>query len=246
MAISTTRQEFKDRCLRRLGAPVLEINVTDEQIDDAVDDALSYYYDYHFDGSEKQYYKHQVTDQDVANKYITLPENIIGAVNIFTLGAALNSQNLFNIRYQISLNDLYTLTNVSVVPYYQAIQHIQLLEEILVGKQPIRYTRHRNRLHIDMDWNKIDVGKFIIVEAYEIVDPASFQDVWKDRWLLQYSTALIKKQWGNNLKKFTGMTLPGGIQFNGQIIYEEAVAEIQQLEQDMIVNYSIPPMDFIG
>ena len=246
MAISTTRQEFKDRCLRRLGAPVIEINVTDEQIDDAVDDSLSYYWDYHFDGSDKQYYKHQVTDQDVANKYITLPENIIGAVNIFTIGDALNSQNLFNIRYQISLNDLYTLTNVSVVPYYQAIQHIQLLEEILVGKQPIRYTRHRNRLHIDMDWNKIDVGKFIIVEAYEIVDPASFQDVWKDRWLLQYSTALIKKQWGNNLKKFSGMTLPGGIQFNGQIIYEEAVAEIQQLEQDMIVNYSIPPMDFIG
>ena len=246
MANPTSRQEFIQNCLRRLGYPVVEINASDEQIDDRVDEALSYYWDYHFDGTEKIYYKHQITDQDKANKYITLPENIIGAVNLFTVGDALNTNNMFNIRYQIALNDLYTLTNVSLVPYYMALQHIRVLEELLVGRQMIRYTRHRNRLHVDMDWEKLDTDKYLIVEAYEVIDPTTFTDVWKDRWLLQYATALIKRQWGANLKKYSGLMMPGGVQFNGQQIFDEAIEEIRMLEEDMIRSYSLPVMDMVG
>ena len=246
MAVPTSKSTFKEYCLRTLGKPVIEINVDDDQVDDRVDEALKYYWDYHFDGSEKTYYKYPVTEQDMINKYITLPENIIGAVNIFNIGDALNTNNLFNIRYQIALNDLYTLTSVSMVPYYMALQHVQFLEQILVGQQPIRYNRHTNKLHIDMDWNKLNVGNYIIVEAYSIVDPETFSDAWGDRWLLRYATCLIKQQWGNNLKKFDGMQMPGGLKFNGQKIYEEAIRERSDLETEMITSYSLPVTDMIG
>jgi hypothetical protein len=246
MAAPTTRQQFKDYCLRRLGAPVIEINVDEDQVEDRIDDALRTWWDYHFDGAEKLFYKHQITQQDKTNRYITLPENIIGAVRIFDVGDALNTNNMFNIRYQIALNDLYTLTSVSMVPYYMAMTHIQFLEYILVGQQPIRYNRHINKLHLDMDWEKLNTGDFLIVEAYEIVDPDLYQDVWKDRWMMQYCTALIKRQWGSNMKKFDGMTLPGGIKFSGQQIYNEAQQEIETLEKEMILNYSLPVTDMIG
>jgi len=246
MATPTTKDQFKEYCLRALGKPVIEINVDDDQVDDRIDDALKYYWDYHFDGSEKTYYKYQITDADKANKYITMPENIIGAVNLFPIGQGLNTNNLFNIRYQIALNDLYTLTSVSMVPYYMALTHIQFLEQMLVGQQPIRYNRNVNRLHIDMDWQIINTGDFIVVEAYQIVDPATYVDVWKDRWLIRYATCLIKQQWGANLTKFVGMTLPGGIKFNGEKLYNDATSERAELEKEMIYSYSLPVTDMIG
>jgi hypothetical protein len=246
MATPTTKETFKEYCLRTLGKPVIEINVDDDQVDDRVDEALKYYWDYHFDGSERTFYKYQITDNDKTNKYITMPENIIGAVNLFPIGQGLNTNNLFNIRYQIALNDLYTLTSVSMVPYYMALTHVQFLEQMLVGQQPIRYNRNVNRLHIDMDWNIVNTGDYIIVEAYQIVDPDTYADVWKDRWLLRYATCLIKQQWGANLSKFIGMTLPGGIQFNGQRIYDDATRERGELEREMITSYSLPVTDMIG
>lgn len=246
MATPTSRATFKEYCLRSLGKPVIEINVDDDQVDDRVDEALKYYWDYHFDGSEKLYYKYQVTDQTKADRYITMPENVIGVINLFPVGQALNTNNLFNIRYQIALNDLYTLTSVSMVPYYMAMQHVQFLEQMLVGQQPIRYNRHMNKLYVDMDWNIISSGDYIVAEAYQIVDPDVYTDAWSDRWLLRYATCLIKLQWGNNLKKFQGMQLPGGIQFNGQKIYEEALQERMDLEKEMITSYSLPVTDMIG
>lgn len=247
MATPTTKAEFKEYCLRKLGKPVIEINVDDDQVDDRVDEALRYWWDYHFDGSDKIYYKHAITETDVENKYITLPENIIGAVSIFSMGdPSIRSDDLFNIRYQIALNDLYTLTNVSLVPYYMVMEHLALMNELLVGKQPIRYTRHKDRLYVDMDWNTVAVGEFLLVEAYEVVDPDTFTDAYNDRWLQNYATALIKRQWGSNLTKFTGMTLPGGVQFNGEKIYDDAVAEIQKMEEEMISSYSLPVLDMIG
>lgn len=247
MAAPTSKAEFKEYCLRKLGKPVIEINVDDDQVDDRIDEALRYYYDYHFDGSDKIYYKHPVTETDVANKYITLPENIIGAVSVFSIGdPSVRADDLFNIRYQIALNDLYTLTNVSVVPYYMVMEHLALLTEMLVGKVPIRYTRHKNRLYVDTDWGNLAVGSFLLVEAYEIVDPAVYTDAWNDRWLQNYATALIKRQWGSNLTKFTGMNLPGGVQFNGEKIYNDAVDEITKMEQEMISGYSLPVLDMIG
>jgi hypothetical protein len=247
MAAPTSKSEFKEYCLRKLGKPVIEINVDDDQVDDRIDEALRYYYDYHFDGSDKIYYKHAVTQTDVNNKYITLPENIIGAVSVFSIGdPSVRADDLFNIRYQIALNDLYTLTNVSVVPYYMVMEHLALLTEMLVGKVPIRYTRHKNRLYVDTDWGNLAVGSFLLVEAYEVVDPAVYTDAWNDRWLQNYATALIKRQWGSNLTKFTGMNLPGGVQFNGEKIYNDAVDEITKMEQEMISGYSLPVLDMIG
>ena len=246
MASPITRAEFKENCLRRLGKPVIEINVDDDQVEDRVDEALRYYWDYHFDGSSKTFYKYQITQQDKDNQYVTIPNNIIGVINIFDLGSALGTNNLFNIRYQIALNDIYTLTSVSMVPYYMAMQHMQFLEQMLVGKQPLRYNRNTNKLHIDMDWDRLNVGDYLIAEAYEVVDPDTFTDAWSDRWLLRYAACLIKQQWGTNLKKFDGMKMPGGLTFNGQKIYEEATAEREQLEQEMIYSYSLPVTDMIG
>lgn len=247
MAVPTNRSEFKSYCLRALGFPVISINVDDDQVEDRIDEALKYYGDYHFDATEKTYYKHQVTDADKVNKYITLPENIIGAVSIFSIGdPSVRTDDLFNIRYQIALNDLYTLTSVSLVPYYMVMQHLAVIQELLVGKQPIRFTRHRNRLMVDMDWSTLNTGEYLLVEAYEVIDPEIYTDVWGDRWLALYAEQLIKRQWGNNLKKFGGMQMPGGITFNGQQIYDEADADIKRIEQEMIMNYSLPVNDMVG
>jgi hypothetical protein len=247
MAVPDSRSTFKEYCLRSLGKPVIEINVDDDQVDDRIDEALKYYWDYHYDGSERLYYKHQITAQNKIDKYVVLPENIIGAVSIFSIGdPAVRADDLFNIRYQIALNDLYTLTSVSLVPYYMVMQHLGIIQELLVGKQPIRYQRHQDRLYIDMDWNTLSQGSWIIVEAYGVVDPDIWTDAWGDRWLTKYCTALIKRQWGNNMKKFTGMQLPGGVMMNGQQVYDEANEEIKEMEKDMVTNLSLPAMDMVG
>tara|TARA_R110000822_G_scaffold5031_5_gene21787 strand:+ start:7673 stop:8416 length:744 start_codon:yes stop_codon:yes gene_type:complete len=247
MAIPTSRVEFKAYCLRKLGAPVIEINVDDDQVDDRIDEALKYYWDYHFDGTERTYYKHQVTQEDVTNTYITLPENILGAVGIFAVGdPSVRSGDLFNIRYQIALNDLYTLTSVSMVPYYMAMEHLSLLTEMLVGKQPIRFNRHTDKLYIDMDWSTFKIGEYLLVEAYQVVDPEEYTDAYGDRWLQNYATALIKRQWGAHLTKFTGLQLPGGVSFNGEKILDDATAEINKMEDEMISSYSLPILDMIG
>ena len=219
MAIPTSRQSFKDYCLRKLGAPVMEINVDDDQVEDRIDEALLYFSDYHFDGSDKTYYKHQITSDDIANRYVTMADNIIGVVNIFPLGQSIEASNIFSLRYQIALNDVYTLNNVSVVPYYMALTSIQFLEQILVGKQPLRYNRHVNRVYIDTDWNVMSPGDYLVFEAYQVVDPDVFTKTWGDRWLARYAVCLIKMQWGSNLKKYQGMKLPGGMIFNGQAEY---------------------------
>lgn len=247
MAVPASRAEFKAYCLRKLGAPVIEINVDDDQVEDRIDESLKYYWDYHFDGSEKVYYKHQVTEQNKLDKYITLPENIIGAVSIFSIGDPMvRSDDLFNIRYQIALNDLYSLTSVSMIPYYMVMEHLALVQEMLVGKHPIRYSRHKDRLYVDMDWNTVKAGEYLLVEAYEVIDPDVYTDAWGDRWLQNYCTAKIKYQWGSNLTKFTGMSLPGGVQFNGERILQDAQEEIQKMEQEMISSYSMPVLDMIG
>lgn len=246
MSVPTTREEFTENCLRRLGKPVIEINVDDDQVSDRVDEALRYFWDYHFDGSEKTYFKKIITAEDIANRYITLPDNIIGAVSLFSLGSALGLNNLFNIRYQIALNDLYTLTSVSMVPYYMAMSHVQFLEQMLVGQQPIRYNRHNNRFYIDMSWDQVTEGSYLIIEAYQVVDPDVWTKAWGDRWLLRYAACLIKQQWGQNLKKFEGMKMPGGLTFNGQKIYDEATQERADLEHEMIYSYSLPASDLIG
>lgn len=246
MAVPTTRADFQEFCLRKLGKPVIEINVDDDQVSDRIDEAMSYYWDYHFDGSEKEYYKHQITDLDKSNKYITLPENIIGAVSIFDLGAALGAGDIFNIQYQIALNEIHTIASFQLLPYYMMRTHLSNIQQMLVGQKPIRYNRNKNHCYIDMNWDYVQTGDYLIIEAYSVVDPDDYVDVWKDRWLGRYATCLIKQQWGQNLKKFEGMKLPGGLTFNGQKIYDEATQERAELEKEMIYSYSLPVTDMIG
>jgi hypothetical protein len=247
MASPTTRTEFKNYCLRELGHPVIEINVDDDQVDDRINDALEYYRDFHYDGTYEDYYKYQITASDITNEYITLPESIIGVVDIFPIGAGLNTNNLFNLRYQITLNEIYDWAHSTFANYTMSMERIALMQELFVGKQPFRYNRHLDRLYIDMDWSfRVTAGEYIIIKCYRTADPDTYGDVWADRWLRKYATQLIKRQWGTNLKKFSGMQLPGGVTFNGEQIYNEAEEEIKRLEEEMINTYSLPTYDMIG
>jgi len=246
MAIAN-RQQFKEYILRRLGAPVIDINVDDEQVNDRIDDALLKFRDYHFDGMQHVYLPYQLNQTDINNQYITLPEDFVGVTRVFDINDSYSAMNLFNIRYQLHLNELFNISSVSVTPYVVAMRHIEFLEEVFVGKKPIRYNRNTDKLYIDMAW-KDDVmpNQFIIIEGYREVNPEENPDVWNDPWLRKYTTALVKLQWGENLKKFEGMNLPGGITFNGQKIWEEANEEINKLDDEVISGYSLPVTDMIG
>lgn len=239
MALPTSREELAEYILRRLGKPVINIEVDSSQIDDRIDDALQIWRDHHYDATQKIYYKHQITQQDITNRYIDLPDTIQGVSRIFDVSGIANGNNIFDIRYQIALNDLYTLTQMSVVPFFMTMQHLDLLNTILNGSKPIRFERHQNRLYVDMDWNTVSVGTFMVVEAVDLIDGDEFPDIWSDRWLMRYATALVKRQWGEHLKKFP-MMLPGGVVLNGQQIYNEAVEEIAELEQNIVNDFSYP------
>lgn len=246
MSVPNSRDAFKEYCLRKLGKPVIDINVSDEQIDDRVDESLKYFHDYHFDGAEKTYYKIQVTSQMKSDRYIPMPENIMGVTGVMPIGSAFQSSNIFNIQYQIAMNEIWTLTSLQLVPYYMAMEHLALIQELFVGNQRVRFNRHANKLYIDTDWTRISEGAWIVVECFGLVDPTTYSDVWGDRWLQEYTTAKIKYQWGSNLSKFVGMTLPGNVQFNGQAIKEEAEREITDLENKMLDSYSLPPDMMVG
>ena len=246
MATPTSKAELKEYCLRRLGKPVIEINIDDDQMDDRIDEAILFYQDYHFDGTLKTFLKHQVTETDKTNEYITVGNDFIGIINIFDIGDATSTNNLFNVRYQIALNDLYDLSRYDLVPFFMNFQNIRFIEEMLVGKQPLRYNRHQNRLHIDMDWGKVTTDDYIIAEGYQKINPDTYTDVYNDRWLQRYVTCLFKIQWGSNLTKFTGMQLPGGVQFNGEQILQQGLDEKQRLEDEMISSYSLPVHDMTG
>ena len=247
MAKITSREQFKEYILRRLGSPVIDINVDDEQIEDRIDDALLKYRDYHFDGMQHVYYPYQLTQPDINNRYVTLPEDFVGVTRIFDINDSYGAMNLFNIRYQLHLNELFNISSVSVTPYVVAMRHIEFLEEVFVGKKPIRYNRNTDKLYIDMAWDDDTVaGQFIMIDGYREVNPEENPDVWDEPWLRQYATQLVKRQWGEHLKLYEGMNLPGGITFNGQKIWDEAQEEIQKLEDTVINDYSLPVTDMIG
>ena len=247
MALPTNREQFKNYCLRRLGYPVIDINASEEQIQDRIDDALLYYQDYHYDATERALYRHLVTEEDKTNRYITLPQEIIGVSDILPINSTGFSRGLFNLEYQIRLNDMYHMASTPLLPFYIVQLQLANLQEMFNGKQPIRYNRHVNKLHIDTNWSsKFAAGDYIIVDCHRIVDPDEYSDVWADRWLARYATALIKRQWGQNLTKFEGLQLPGGVTFNGLKIFDDAAAEIQLLEDEMIMKFSLPVVDMVG
>jgi len=249
MSIPSSREQLKDWCLRQLGHPVLEVNVDDDQVDDAIDSSLQYFQDFHFDAVERWYYSHQITETDKQNKYIQLQDSdmLIGITRIFPLGSTNASVNMFDLRYQLRLHELYDFTSTSYVNYVMTQQHIRTLDLLFSGETPIRFNRHSSKLYIDWDWNtKIDVLEYIIMEGFMIIDPNNYTKVYNDRMLKKLATAYIKKQWGTNMKKFQGMQLPGGIMMNGQQIYNEAMQEITDIEQLIRSSAEEPPVFIMG
>ena len=251
MANPTTRQELIDYCKRALGAPVLEINVDDDQVSDRVDQALQFYQEYHSDGTIQHFRKHQVTQTDIDNEYLTIPEDLLFVTRILPLGTNGGSAtNMFSVNYQMHLNDVYDLRRPgSILSYDLTREYLGMIDMIFDNgmDQKLRFNRHMDRLHIDTDWEAdFIVGDYIIIEGYSTINPEDYVDVYNDMFLKKYLTALIKKQWGTNMKKFTGMQLPGGVEMNGQQIYDEANEEIKEIEEQMALKYEFPPMGAIG
>ena len=268
----TTRETLKQYCLRALGKPVVEINVEDDQVEDRIDEALQYFAQYHYDGVERMYLKYQVTADDITRarsdetlstvtdskdstvtaifkegkNYIPMPSNVMSVVQVFpfTDKAALN---LFDVRYQLRLNDLYDFSSTSIIHYDMTLRHLDLLDHILTGERPVRFNAHTNRLYIDMDWkNDVDAGDFMIIECYRKLDGSNYSDVFDDIFLKKYLIQLVKKQWGQNLSKFQGVAMLGGVQMNGEQIYTQAQEEINKLEEQIQLAYELPPHYMIG
>ena len=248
MATPTSRQSLKDFALRQLGAPVIDINVDDSQLEDRLDDALQFFYDFHTDGYEKVYLSHAVTAEDKTNGYLdilNINDAVTQVVKIFPL--AVNTTNIFDLRYQLALNDFYGLRSGQTMTQYTITQqHISLLQQLLDPEFQFDFTRSTMRLHVHTDWDNIAEGDFIVFEAYAIIDPETFTKVYNERHLKKYVTALFKKQWGQNLSKFTGIQLPGGVEFNGNEIYSDALQEIEKLEEQMRETYEEPPNFCVG
>tara|TARA_B100000035_G_scaffold54771_1_gene43235 strand:- start:12613 stop:13428 length:816 start_codon:yes stop_codon:yes gene_type:complete len=271
MAAPNSKATFKEYIKRALGHPVVEINIDDDQLDDRVDEALQYFREFHYDGSIKCYLKHKITQteidsfktnethsaattgtQAIANQtyeegknYITLPEHVLSVINIFPFHSGTQS-NMFDIQYQLRLNDLWDLTSTSVLYYHQVQSHLALLNQMLVGQVPIRYNMHANRLYIDYNAEKLSANEYIIIECYRKIDPNDMTDVYNDMWLKKYATAKVKYQWGENLSKFQGIALPGGVTLDSERMKTEAQEEITKLEEESRLNYEMPVMDMMG
>lgn len=247
MSIPTSRAEFKAAVLRRIGDGAIQINVTDQQVEDRIDEALRYYQDYHFDGSQQVYFRYMMTQEDHDRRFIAMPQNLSGVVRVFNFtGTWSSAASMFSIDYQIALNQMHTLTSTQMLPYVATRMNLELIDELLVGEVPIRYSRHQNRLFIDGSWARIPPGTWILVEGFQTIDPEMSPDIWGDRWLLRYTHALVEEQWGRNLSKMIGVNLLGGVQFNGDQILSRATEERAKLEEEMLHNFSIPPSDMIG
>jgi hypothetical protein len=246
MAI-TTREHLKEYCLRALGAPVVEINVDDDQLEDRLDEAIEYWRQYHSEGIEQIYLKHQVTSDDVANKYIPTSDLIYGVNKVYPVRTGTgSSKNIFDLQYQLRLNDLYDLTSTSIIYYQTVMNHLSLLDFTLNGQTLYRFNRFQNRIYIDMDWsNDIAVGEWLLIDSYRAMDPDVFPRMYNESWLKHYVTALFKKQWAVNIKKFQGLQLPGGVTIDGDKLYDEATGEIKELE-DELTTKSAPLGFFMG
>jgi hypothetical protein len=246
MAKPNSRSTLIDYCMRSLGAPVVEINVDEDQVEDRIDEALQFYQHYHADAIEKVFLKHQITSDDITNGYISIPDLVTDVVRIFPLRDSISGDSMFDAQYQMHLNDVYSMGYMgSLVEYSMAKQWLALLD-ILVDSNDkhISFDRHKNSLRIDMDWSKeVSVDDYIIVECYRILDPETYTDVYNDYFLKRYATALIKQQWGVNLSKFEGMVMPGGVTFNGRQILEDAKEEIDKLNEEVRLNWE-QPVDF--
>jgi hypothetical protein len=281
MAQPTNRQELIDYCKRKLGAPVLEINVADEQIDDLVDDAIQLFQERHFDGVYRAYFKYQVTQNDINrgratgnnsvvglattsattnivgtattftytenSNYLQVPPNIIGVNRIFKFdGSNTITHNMFSVKYQLFLNDIYYWGTTELLSYAMVKTYLEDLDFLLNPQKQIRFNKRQDRLYLDIDWGSVGVGNYLIIDCFSTLDPNDYSRIWNDSFLKPYLTSLIKRQWGQNLIKFQGVKLPGGIELNGRQIYDDAQKELDTIIEKMTNTYELPPMDMIG
>tara|TARA_S200002703_G_scaffold136842_1_gene126344 strand:+ start:495 stop:1334 length:840 start_codon:yes stop_codon:yes gene_type:complete len=279
MAKPSTRQGLIDYCFRRLGAPVLEINVDDDQVDDLVDDAIQFYNERHFDGVERMYLKYQITQDDIDrgksggaggvgiattsatstivgaattfnfyenSNYLQVPDSVVGIEKIFKFDTSSISGGMFSIKYQLFLNDLYYFNSVELLQYSMTKTYLEDIDFLLTTDKQIRFNKRQDRLYLDFDWSAKTKNTYLVIDCYRALDPDNFNQVYNDSFVKQYLTALIKRQWGQNLIKFRGVKLPGGIELNGREIYEDAEREIDTLRNRMMQDYELPPYDFIG
>jgi hypothetical protein len=246
MAKPATRDDLIQYCLRRLGFPVLEINIDPDQVEDRIDDAFEFFHDYHFDGVEKVYLAHKLTQTEITNKTIPVPAPVISITRIIPLGNSNRSMGMFDVQYQMRLNDLYTFSSTSIIHYDVMQKHLALLNFEFNVDPSIRFTRHQQKLQIDMDWTAVAPDSFLIIECYRILDPAEYPDIYNDRWLKAYATELLRRQWGENLMKYAGAALPGGITLNGTDIYMKALENIEKLEQQVRDEFQLPPDFMVG
>jgi hypothetical protein len=274
MAQPSSRAELKEYCLKQLGKPVLEINVDDDQIDNLIDDAIQYFHEHHFDGIDRVYLKHKLTpaNKDIITQtgvststsatvvgagltsidyvegvnYLPLPDSIIGVNNVLKINSSSVSDGLFNIKYQLFLNDVYFYGALDLLNYAMVKRYLEDLDFLLNPHAQIRFNKKNHKLYLDIDWSEVGENEYVIVDCYRILDPSESTKLYNDSWLKKYLTALIKKQWGQNMIKFQGVQLPGGVQLNGRQIYDDGVQEVEKLEQKLRTDYELPPMDLIG
>ena len=262
MAEPASRENLKQYALRALGKPVIEINVDDDQLEDRIDEALQYFAQYHYDGIKRTYLKYKLTQADKDrltgtssetatrdststtwledNSYLIVPSSIVSVINIFPFSDKSNL-NMFDVRYQLRLNDLYDFSSTSIVHYEMTMRHLDFLDHILVGEKPMRFNHLSNKLFIDMDWSRdISVGEYLIMEVFRKLNPDDNTDMYDDIYLKRYTTALIKRQWGQNLSKFNGTAMLGGVTLNGPELFSTAIAEQQKLEEEIRLNYEEP------
>ena len=271
MAIPSTKATLKTYCLRALGYGVIDINVSDDQVDDRLDEALQYFAQYHYDGIERMYLKHKITQTEIdraktdasvtatdkvdssitadwleGKGYIPIPDTVVSVIQVFPFDDS-STNNMFDIRYQMRLNDLYDFSSTSIIQYQMTMQHIDYLSHILTGEVPIRFNQHQNRLYLDMDWsNDVSADEYIIIECYRKLDPTTWTDIYDDIYLKRYATTLIKRQWGANLSKFNGVQMLGGVTMNGADIFSQAQEELQRLEEQIQLSFETPIDYMVG
>ena len=268
MAKPNTKAELKEYALRRLGKPVLEINVSDDQCDDAIDYTLQKFQQFHYDGAERVYLKHKITQADLdrakdtndttttsvagnstwleSNTYIEIPQHILSIEGIFSFTDK-GTANIFDIRYQMRLNDLYDFTSTQFYHYYMIQQHLGTIDFLLEGIKPTRYIATQNRLYLDMDWQAdVLLDQYFVIKCWRALDPLTWTEIYDNMWVKDYTAAKIKKQWGSNMTKFQNVQMPGGVTLNGEMIYNDAVQELKDLDEQLRQEWETPPLDMIG
>jgi hypothetical protein len=282
MAQPSTRTELINYCKRQLGAPVLEINVADEQIEDLVDDAVQFFQERHFDGVYPAFFKYKITQGDIDrgrsrggsnvavgivtttatttivgtattfsfeenSNYLQVPPSIIGVTKIFQFdGSNSIGTGMFSVKYQLFLNDIYYMGTTELLTYAMVKTYLEDIDFLLNTQKQIRFNKRQDRLYLDIDWGSVNVGDYFVLDCYTTLDPNDYARVWNDSFLKKYLTSLIKKQWGQNLIKFQGVKLPGGVELNGRQIYDDAQKELDVLMEKMSNTYELPPLDLIG